>query len=462
VFYNHYYYHYQMENLCNEKNCFDDKNLDKNAVDIVLYHGSCFDGFGSAFVVWLYYKSNYNIEHANSIKYIPCYYLKESANLTTEFLDQMKGKNILMCDFSYKYNHLVQLVSVAKTFMILDHHKTAEEDLKKIPEHLKIFDMKRSGTGITWDLFFTDVGMPKFLAYIQDRDIWSKKYEETTEFVTFFYEQEFNFESWETYLKESMVEKAIETGKKWLEYQNLLLNRIIKKTSYVIQEINGQYSIVLYLNSSEFKSDVGNKVFNNLPIGDFSCVWDYNLYMNQTVYSLRSTNDRFDVSVIASNFGGGGHRNASGCIFTGIVERLPYKMIEDPGILALLLHGTKGKFTMAKEENSYALFKVKEICSAWLNKEYFDLIKRKYCDCMFIVFEKQADMVDIDRKTGCIIPLKEYNLFFNEKAAGDPEKILLYMACGSKDHALTFNTTKDFAQLFEEYNINDPINDTDE
>ncbi|XWV26010.1 DHH family phosphohydrolase-like protein [Tupanvirus soda lake] len=436
----------ESENLNNLAN----KVLDKNNVDVVLYHGSCSDGFGSAFVVWLYYKRLYGLERAKSIQYLPCYYQKENQSFTSEFLEKVTGKNILMCDFSYKFDQLMQLISVAKSFVILDHHKTAKADLDRaeFPASLKIFDMNRSGAGITWDYFFSDQPIPKFLAYIQDRDIWTKKYPETSEFVAFFYEQDFDFELWEKYLDDAMVNKAIDTGRSWLEYQKVIINKIIKKTSYVIQEINGQYSVVLYCNSSELRSDIGNMVFKELPIGDFSCVWDYNLYTDQTNYSLRSTNDRYDVSAIASKFGGGGHRNASGVMFSGMVGCLPFNKIEDPGVLQLLLHGTKGNIDFAETENSFVLFKVKEIREEWLKPDYFDLIKRKTQDCNFIVFETPSQSVDLDKKTGDIIPLREYNMFFNEKANCDAVKKLQYMSCMSKDHVLTFTSSKDFTQIF--------------
>ncbi len=33
------------------------KVLNKNDIDVVLYHGNCADGFGSAFITWLYFKN---------------------------------------------------------------------------------------------------------------------------------------------------------------------------------------------------------------------------------------------------------------------------------------------------------------------------------------------------------------------------------------------------------------------
>lgn len=444
---------------------YQNKILNKDVIDVVLYHGSCSDGFGSAFVVWNYYKNTQGVDKANQLIYIPCYYQKENQPLSPDFLEQMAGKNIMMCDFAYRYDHLVQLIGGAKTFIILDHHKTAEADLKKIPEFLKIFDMARSGCGITWDYFHPQNELPKLLKHIQDRDIWEYKVDKTLEFVTFFYEQIFDFELWETYLDEKNVQMAIEKGSSWLSYQKIMIDKVIKKTTYVIQEIDNKYQIVLYCNSPDLKSDIGNQVFNKYPIGDFSCVWDYDLYRNQTMYSLRSTNDRTDVSVIAKKFGGGGHRNASGMIFPGIVPSLPLTIVNDPSILELLLHGTKGKFkierkeysgedphdfTIVNEEYSYVIFKVKEVRPEWICDNSFDLIKRKCADSTFILFENPSNKVDIDKTTGEVVALRDYNLFYNEKSLTKPENILEFHVYCTKDKMVSFTTSMNFLDIIEE------------
>lgn len=424
-----------------------EKQLNKDNIDIVLYHGSCIDGFGSAFIVRLYHKQKFGTEKADQIKYIPCYHQKTD-NLKEEFLVQMKDKNILMCDFSYKYTQLIELIAVSKSFLILDHHKTAQSDLEKIQEHYKIFDMKKSGVGITWQYFFPDIPLPQFLAHIQDRDIWSYQIPKTHEFITYFHEQDFDFDSWESYLDEKNVQDAIDIGEKWIGYQNVMINKIIKKTSCLIQKINGQSSIVLYCNSPELKSDLGNRVFKMFSFGDFSCIWDYDLLSDRTSYSLRSTDDRYDVSKIATDFGGGGHRNASGLSLTGMNGKLPYEVIPDNGLISLLMRKYNGKFMFSGEEKTYTLFKVKEIKSEWLEEDYLSLIKRKCNDSIFIVFEKPSGTIDFDPVTEKVTPLKEYAIYYNEKSTTDPIKQLQYIACGSKDHAITFKSAEDFSTLF--------------
>ncbi len=438
------------------------KIVDKEKIDIVMYHGSCFDGFGSAFIVWLYYKKIYGLDRANDIKYIPCYHQKNLSIFNQDYLEKFMDKNILMCDFSYGYDNMMQLISVSKSFMILDHHPTARDSLKNIPSELKIFDMKRSGVGITWDFFYPNDNMPKFLAHIQDRDIWAYRLSETNEFVAYFYEQKYDFSIWETYLEDSMVESAIETGRQWLIYKDIIVSKAVNRSSYIIQEINQKYYIVLYSNSCDFKSDIGNKLFNKIPFADFSCVWDYNLSRNKSYYSLRSTDDRLDVSLIAKNFGGGGHRNASGCEFDGSTGCLPYTVIPNNGIIDLLKNGSIGTINIFQTLQPYVLFKIDELSQELTNSDYLDLIKRKYNNCVFIVFEKPCDMIDVDKVTGEIVNLREYVMIYNEKSTTDAEKMLQFMVCASKEHVMTFTSSKDFSKLFDNVlHDNNAIDDSD-
>ena len=170
--------------------------------------------------------------------------------------------------------------------------------------------------------------MPLFLQHIQDRDIWTYIVPNTLEFVTYFYQQDFNFEQWEIYLDNLQVELAVKIGKNWLHYQKKIIDVIIDTSATIItHEIDGQQVKVAYCNTPYFKSDIGNKLFEKFPDANFSCAWDYDLYRNQTLFSLRSTNDRFDVSTIAKKIKGGGHRNASGAALSGIHRNLPFPVI---------------------------------------------------------------------------------------------------------------------------------------
>jgi oligoribonuclease NrnB/cAMP/cGMP phosphodiesterase (DHH superfamily) len=70
---------------------------------------------------------------------------------------------------------------------ILDHHKTAEEELKDIDD--KIFDMHHSGAYLSWNYFYdfdnenrsvVSSKVREFILLIEDRDLWTNKYGDKT------------------------------------------------------------------------------------------------------------------------------------------------------------------------------------------------------------------------------------------------------------------------------------------
>lgn len=413
------------------------KVLDLDTIDCVMYHGHCFDGFGSAFIVWMYYKEKFGLKSAEKIVYKPCNY--NDTNSTDEKIEEfVRGKNILMCDFSYDYNRMCKLIESSNSFMVLDHHKTAESCLKKIPDNLKIFDMERSGVGITWDFFFRSRPLPRFLSYIQDRDLWTFKIEETNEFITFFYEQPHDFNIWLEYLDEGKVEEALQKGRHWREYQDMLIERVSRRANCVIQNIDGNYQIVAYVNNSDLKSDIGNKIFKFFPYADFACIWDYHLHKNSVSISLRSTDDRTDVSKIASKFSGGGHRNAAGCTLENFKGNLPFPTVRNHGFINALRNATRGHFGQdTNDKNKYLLLSIDKLPPPWIEVEFMDLIKHKAQDCSYIVFAIGS------KDKGSI----NYNIMFNDKAPMDAENRLLMFGGIDKDRVLSFVSDRDFKEL---------------
>ena len=427
------------------------KQLDISQTNVVIYHGNCSDGFGSAFIIWLYLKSK-GVD-ITSVMFVPAHHLQESQQLFQVFVDKFKDKNVVICDFSYRPSQLLKIISYCKSIMILDHHKTAQTDLVHIPTNLKIFDMNRSGVGITWDVFFPGEKLPKFLAHIQDRDLWAHKLPETTDFVTFFYEQGFDFEQWEKYLSDEEVSQAINRGREWQVYQKIIIGKMVKKASYFMQRIDGKINIVLYVNSSEFKSDIGNTLLEKYPFGDFSVVWDYNAYRDQTAISLRSTNVKADVSLVAKKLGGGGHRNASGVILTECKGLLPFEKVDDKGVLGLLANGKSLVSSSNGKSVSYALFKTKYTP---FDSELLGILKSYFKNESFLVFQEKTDMQSFDKIKSEFSTLYDYTVLFNEKATMDPSAQLIHEVLHSSDSVLSFESELEMDELFMKmFNIPD-------
>ena len=80
------------------------------------------------------------------------------------------NSDVYILDFSISREHLDELVSRMNSVLILDHHKSALENLNGHPNCF--FDMNRSGAGIAWDYFHPNVPRPDFINYIEDQDLW--------------------------------------------------------------------------------------------------------------------------------------------------------------------------------------------------------------------------------------------------------------------------------------------------
>jgi len=132
-----------------------------NKLPVVFYHGNCYDGTGAALA---YQLSNGNAD------FRPCYY---GIDINTDGIDP--NTEVYFLDFVPGKGDLINLSLGSKQVIILDHHVTAQKILEEIKDNTKIhavFDMNRSGAGITWDYFNPGKPRPALINYIEDRDLW--------------------------------------------------------------------------------------------------------------------------------------------------------------------------------------------------------------------------------------------------------------------------------------------------
>jgi oligoribonuclease NrnB/cAMP/cGMP phosphodiesterase (DHH superfamily) len=280
---------------------FDKLCLKPNQIDTVLYHGDCVDGFASAFCCWLY---NKNQKKTKKITYIPCQYQKPPPTLN--------NKNILMCDFSYKYDTLKYLLK-SNNMIILDHHHSAEKDLKSIPNENKIFNSKHSGAYITWAYFFGEENVPMMIRYIQENDLCKKSIPNVRQFTSYIFSIQKTFDNYEKLLDDNYVQNTvIPLGDGMMRQNDSYINDGVKKiaTNFILLDNNLYF--VGTVNTSILKSEIGNAFLISNPDVNFALSYSINEYTGETYISLRSNNMGTDVGEIASKFGGGGHRNSAG------------------------------------------------------------------------------------------------------------------------------------------------------
>jgi len=282
---------------------------------ICIYHANCSDGFTAAWVVKKACELN---EAEPEIEFHPANYGEPAPDVDVE------SKDVIIVDFSYPRGEMLSMSEKANSITILDHHKTAKDNLKDLSSELKcqneiIFDMEKSGCRLAWDYYFPNERHPAALLAVEDRDIWKFEVPYTKEISAYISSIEQNFENWDYIMDNENIGEAIDSGISLLRKHQKDIDSLYDSLA-MVQNIDGSAvptANVPYM----FASDLGNKMCKLHPYADFSATY----YMDKEgnyKFSLRSTDEQKDVSEIARKFGGDGHRNASG--FT--CKTLPWEM----------------------------------------------------------------------------------------------------------------------------------------
>jgi oligoribonuclease NrnB/cAMP/cGMP phosphodiesterase (DHH superfamily) len=256
-------------------------------VDYVIYHANCSDGFGARFAAEFLLGARANYFAAKHGEPPP----------------NVSGKNVVIVDFSYDNATTKRMIEEANTLIVLDHHRTALVELSDIPNVR--FDMDKSGAVLSWEFFHPGKQPPRFLEYIQDRDLWRWKLPYSKEFASAFDMVDFSYEEYEKFLTDSAVDDAQERGAYILAYSKTVISKIAKHAAP--RKIGGKD--VLVVNSPHWMSEIGNALS---PKCDYALIWYYDHDTRQVKVSLRAHHDDADVSEVAKRFGGGGHRKAAG------------------------------------------------------------------------------------------------------------------------------------------------------
>jgi oligoribonuclease NrnB/cAMP/cGMP phosphodiesterase (DHH superfamily) len=263
------------------------------------------DGFGAALSAWIHFK-----EIGELVTLIACNY-NEPFPLSDE---EIKDATIYVVDFSFPKEELIKANSLAKKIQILDHHQSAEKDLKDLS--FAHFDMTQSGAMLAWKHFHPNKPVPKLIEYIQDRDLWkfilpnSKEVNASVQSNSIDLQSLNNFEKLLYDMEDPQVIKRIRCeGEAILRSQKQFIDLSLNRST-VIVTLGGHD--VPACNTSIYESETASKLLDLYPDSPFSATFYYNASGEHVSFSLRCRPD-FDVSEIAKLYNGGGHKMASGC-----------------------------------------------------------------------------------------------------------------------------------------------------
>ena len=274
---------------------------EKNERPIVIYHGNCADGFSAAWCFWRRYR--------DGADYVAGVYQEPPPDVT--------GRDVYLVDFSYKRPVVEQMLKTARSVCLIDHHKTAIDDLKPLfaqdgwtgePKQLAyLVDLDRSGATLAWDYLFPGEPRPLLLGHVEDRDLWRFKLAGTREIQANVFSYHYTFEQWD---------KLMAAGQAELLQMTVAGAAIERKHHKDIAELVkvcqrrmniGGHDVPVASLPYTLSSDAGHLMATGEKFA--ACYWDTD---TGRTFSLRAADSGMDVSEIAKGYGGGGHAKAAG------------------------------------------------------------------------------------------------------------------------------------------------------
>jgi nanoRNase/pAp phosphatase (c-di-AMP/oligoRNAs hydrolase) len=266
----------------------------------LVFHAGCPDGFGAAWSAWRAW--------GDDARYIARGH--EDPFDAGRFEDEL----VVFADISLKNPMLLELSEVAAQIVILDHHMSARNHYHSDPGvensltengHTAHFDLDHSGAVLSWQHFHPDEPTPELLLYVEDQDLWNWKLPRSEEVNATIGSYDREFGVWSELAARTSEDLAHEGAP------------IVRANQMEVQRALAHAHPVALGNE---RIEAVNAVANRASIGHelakrqkFGKPWGlvYRASGTQIDCSIYSTGD-LDISAVATRYGGGGHRNASG------------------------------------------------------------------------------------------------------------------------------------------------------
>jgi oligoribonuclease NrnB/cAMP/cGMP phosphodiesterase (DHH superfamily) len=275
---------------------------DPKTVDLVLAHGGCFDGFTSLWVAQL--------ARGDAAEYHEVFFNQPPPDVT--------GRNVAIIDFAYDRETLEEMAEKAASIIVLDHHETNKKRLDGLP--YAIFDMKRSGARLAYDWFESllpdeMVGAADFLTgFVQDRDLWQWKLQDSREVTAAMMTLEFDFEEWSSfanglYNDGSTYDDIVTRGRALRKLMARHVRQLAESARIgLVDQQPAWIANAPYI----YASDLG-EFLSGEPGPGVAAIWRYNHEKRELNVSLRASKEsNVNVALIAEARGGGGHARAAG------------------------------------------------------------------------------------------------------------------------------------------------------
>lgn len=280
---------------------------------IGIYHSADLDGFCSAAII----KKKY--PDAELIGW----------NYGDDFPEITEGSTVIMSDISFPMD-VMRKISENSKLIWIDHHISAIKAYEQYCDEnggspfIAYTATNRAACELTWMYFYPDIHVPDAVKLLGVYDSWRNDDKEywQTKVMPFQYGMRTICTTAETfpeylldeYLLEPVIEDTIKTGNTIINYQKLLDERNCRSASF---EVVFKGLRAVCLNGHNFSSQSFESVYSEskhdlmMPFQFDGNVWKFSLY---------STKDDVDCSVLAKAMGGGGHKGAAGFMVKDLTE----------------------------------------------------------------------------------------------------------------------------------------------
>jgi hypothetical protein len=254
---------------------------------LIIYHGQCVDGFTAAWLYWL--------QLGNTADYLPGLYGEDPPDV--------RGRDVVIVDFSYPREVLLRMHGDARSLVVLDHHQSAKDAAGDLD--FCLFNLTKSGCRLAQESAFSPDHANWLVDYVEDRDLWTWKLPQSRLVNAYIHSVPFDFDEWT---------KVFRLGPEECARRGTIVERTTEQYLATTRECSyrvhfDEYDNIPCVNAPYWRiSELLNELARDAP---FAVGW-HRRSDGKYAYSLRSM--ELDVGHIAKKYGGGGHKNAAGFI----------------------------------------------------------------------------------------------------------------------------------------------------
>lgn len=274
--------------------------------NICLYHDDCIDGYTSA---WIVYNALGRDVLLQATTYEDVWNLSLRANVVE--------RNVYIVDFCYPIEVMIEIINIAKSVTVIDHHIGMEDVMVKMKE-MKRKDVKviygpseegHCGATLTWGHFFPQKEAPLAITYIKDYDLGLNELLDTHSINASIAVTPKTIDAWTGMMNVGLSALAMEGRGIRMMIQKMVNTRV--KDGFRWGFV-GQQEVGAINAPREIRNEIAQRMWRTYGSDIICLIWEVN--KDKIQCSLRSKEQ--DVCKIAKKYGGGGHEHAAGFSLT--------------------------------------------------------------------------------------------------------------------------------------------------